>query len=125
MKVFHRFSINDFSAKGLVLNRGDDHFCKLIVQGNNLAGTTIRFMAKRSISDLDAVAVISKASADMVVVITNNTLEATFEIAGIESSSLPDLSTTLLYGVQLNINGKIKTLEEDVLTFQPDVIRGT
>ena len=125
MKVFHRFSINDFSAKGLVLNRGDDHSCKLIVQGNNLAGTTIRFMAKRSISDSDAVAVISKASADMVVVITNNTLEATFEIAGIESSSIPDLSTTLLYGVQLNINGKIKTLEEDVLTFQPDVIRGT
>jgi len=125
MKVFHRFSINDYSAKGLVLSRGDDHSCKLIVQGNNLAGTTVRFMVKRSLSDTDALAVVSKSVADMVVVVTNNTLEATFEIAGAESSALPDVPTTLLYGVQLNINGKIKTLEEDILIFQPDVIRGT
>lgn len=91
----------------------------------NLAGATLRYMAKRSKDDADAAAVISKVSTDVSQINITDAPngEATVFLVPDDTSALTEV-TVLFYDVQItDATGKVYTVASGKLKILLDVTR--
>jgi carbon monoxide dehydrogenase subunit G len=110
----------------LAMTRGDDRSLVVTLSSAgapvDLTGAAIRFTAKYRHSDLDADAVISKATGAGVTITDAVAGVVTVEIAAADTDNLVG-DTTLVWDVQVTLNGKVRTLAGGKLRVAPDVSR--
>jgi len=121
-KNYKRFTINGEDADGQTLKAGKDYECQIVIQGANQTGATLKFLAKKAITDPDGAAIFTVAGAAMTTVIGANSLTATFTISGVDTENLED-GLSLIYGIQRTIDSKDVVVEEGELKIEASVIK--
>ena len=113
----------------LEMTRGDTQAYDIAVTdpatGNpiDLNGKTLAFMAKRSVSDANANAVISKGIGTGITVTNAVGGLATLTIDLVDTSALVE-TTQLAYDLQLNNGGQVFTIANGYLLVRADTNRG-
>ena len=121
-KNYSRFTIDDEKADGQSLKAGKDYVCQIIIQGANQTGATLKFLAKKLITDSDSAAILTVTGAAMVTTIGTNSLTATFAISGADTDNLEN-GLSLIYGIQRTIGTQDVVVEEGKLKIEASVIK--
>ena len=121
-KNYSRFTIDDEKADGQSLKAGKDYGCQIIIQGANQSGATLKFLAKRSITDPDSAAILTVTGAAMITTIGTNSLTGTFAISGADTDNLEN-GLSLIYGIQRTIGTQDIVVEEGKLKIEASVIK--
>lgn len=121
LKNYTRFTIEGTVANGQSLKAGKDYECQLVIQGANQTGATIKFLAKKLITDPDSAAILTKDGAAITTTIGANSLAATFVISGADTENLED-GLSLVYGIQRTLGGLDAVVEEGKLKIEASVV---
>lgn len=122
LKNYSRFTINGEKADGQSLKAGKDYECQIIIQGANQTGATLKFLAKKLITDPDSVAIFTVTGASMITTIGTNALTATFSISGADTDNLEN-GLSLIYGIQRTIGTQDAVVEEGKLKIEASVVK--
>lgn len=122
LKNYSRFTINGEKADGQSLKAGKDYECQIIIQGANQTGATLKFLAKKLITDPDSAAIFTVTGAAMITTIGTNSLTATFAISGADTDTL-ESGLSLIYGIQRTIGTQDAVVEEGKLKIEASVVK--
>lgn len=122
LRNYKRFTINGEIADGQALKAGKDYECQLVIQGAGQTGATIKFLAKKAISDPDGAAIFTKEGTAVTTIVGANILTSTFVITGAETENLEG-GLALIYGIQRTLSGLDAVVEEGKLKIEASVIR--
>lgn len=122
LKNYSRFTINGEKADGQSLKTGKDYECQIIIQGANQTGATLKFLAKKLITDPDSAAILTVIGASMITTIGTNALTATFVISGADTDNL-ESGLSLIYGIQRTIGTQDAVVEEGKLKIEASVVK--
>lgn len=122
LKNYSRFTINGEKADGQSLKAGKDYECQIIIQGANQTGATLKFLAKKLITDPDSAAVFTVTGTAMITTIGTNSLTATFVISGADTDNL-ESGLSLIYGIQRTIGTQDAVVEEGKLKIEASVVK--
>lgn len=105
------------------IKQGDTYYLTLTLSSGSLTGSTVRFVAKRKITDTDASAVITKVSTSVsqIEILTSTTAKITILPADTASLDIKS-SLTLYYDVQVTTStGVVDTVETGSFTIEKDI----